>query len=150
MKLPVIVYNMNEVNDVLASAIKLRDQLQYRAEIEEKQSGKYIRPIVLLQAQPRTDEDNETFDRIKARLIGMGVPETQIRIKTAEKDEIHYHRECLEGGLGLPVRLHSGIDGQQDLTCGCGADTGPNTSPSPHDAAQRPDAEYVVCVHLLG
>lgn len=98
VKLPVIVYNMNEVNDVLASAIRLRDQLQYRAEIEEKQSGKYIRPIVLLQAQPRTDEDNETFDRIKARLIGMGVPETQIRIKTAEKDEIKNEdlmsREC--------------------------------------------------------
>ena len=88
VKLPVIVYNMVETSDVLASAIRLQERLEERAIAQEQQGGKYIRPIVLLQAQPKTSDDNETFDRIKGNLILMGIPEARIRIKTAEKDEI--------------------------------------------------------------
>lgn len=88
VKLPVIVYNMVETSDVLASAIRLQERLEERATAQEQQGGKYIRPIVLLQAQPKTNEDNETFDRIKGNLILMGIPASHIRIKTAEKDEI--------------------------------------------------------------
>lgn len=88
VKLPVIVYNMVETSDVLASAIRLQERLEERAAAQEQQGGKYIRPIVLLQAQPKTNEDNETFDRIKGNLILMGIPASHIRIKTAEKDEI--------------------------------------------------------------
>lgn len=88
VKLPVIVYNMAETSDVIASAIRLQERLEERAKAQEAEGGKYIRPIVLLQAQPRTSEDNETFDRIKAKLIEMRIPESNIRIKTAEKDEI--------------------------------------------------------------
>ena len=88
VKLPVIVYNMVETSDVLASAIRLQERLEERAIAQEQQGGKYIRPIVLLQAQPKTSDDNETFDRIKGKLILMGIPESHIRIKTAEKDEI--------------------------------------------------------------
>lgn len=88
VKLPVIVYNMVETSDVLASAIRLQERLEERAIAQEQQGGKYIRPVVLLQAQPKTSDDNETFDRIKGNLILMGIPEARIRIKTAEKDEI--------------------------------------------------------------
>ena len=88
VKLPVIVYNMVEISDVLASAIRLQERLEERAIAQEQQGGKYIRPIVLLQAQPKNSDDNETFDRIKGKLILMGIPESRIRIKTAEKDEI--------------------------------------------------------------
>lgn len=88
VKLPVIVYNMVETSDVLASAIRLQERLEERAIAQEQQGGRYIRPIVLLQAQPKTSDDNETFDRIKGKLILMGIPESRIRIKTAEKDEI--------------------------------------------------------------
>lgn len=88
VKLPVIVYNMVETSDVLASAIRLQERLEERAIAQEQQGGRYIRPIVLLQAQPKTSEDNKTFDGIKGDLILMGIPESRIRIKTAEKDEI--------------------------------------------------------------
>lgn len=98
VKLPVIVYNMVETSDVLASAIRLQERLEERAIAQEQQGGRYIRPIVLLQAQPKTSDDNETFDRIKGKLILMGIPESRIRIKTAEKDEIKNEklmsREC--------------------------------------------------------
>lgn len=88
VKLPVIVYNMTDTSDVMASAIRLQERLEERALAQEHQGGKYTRPIVLLQAQPKTSDDNETFDKIKGKLILMGIPASNIRIKTAEKDEI--------------------------------------------------------------
>lgn len=88
VKLPVVVYNHRNTNDVLSNAINLQKSLEKKAIEQEKAGGLYIRPIVLFQAQPRTDDDSETFDKIKAKLIQIGIPEEQIKIKTAEKDEI--------------------------------------------------------------
>lgn len=88
VKLPVIVYNHRTTNDVLTNAINLQRSLEKKAIEQEKNGGYYIRPIVLFQAQPKTDTDSETFDKIKAKLIQIGIPEEQIKIKTAQKDEI--------------------------------------------------------------
>lgn len=88
VKLPVIVENRNTPKDVLVSAIRMRDSLQKHAEELRSRGGKYIRPIVLFQAQPKTDDDNITFDKIKQNLINFGIPEGQIKIKTATKDEL--------------------------------------------------------------
>ncbi|MFV0587571.1 DEAD/DEAH box helicase [Bacteroides reticulotermitis] len=88
VKLPVIVYNHRDTNEVIASAIHLQKSLEEKARILEQNGGRYIRPIVLFQAQPKTDDDNITFERIKTQLIEIGIPEEQIKIKTASKDEI--------------------------------------------------------------
>lgn len=88
VKLPVIVYNHRTKNDVLTSAINLQRSLEQKAIEQEQKGGLYIRPIVLFQAQPKTDTDSETFDKIKEKLIQIGIPEEQIKIKTAQKDEI--------------------------------------------------------------
>lgn len=88
VKLPVIVYNHQDTNEVITSAIQLQKTLEDKAKVEEENGGKYIRPIVLFQAQPKTDTDNVTFEKIKSQLIEIGIPENQIKIKTAEKDEI--------------------------------------------------------------
>ena len=88
VKLPVIVENRNTPKDVLVNAIRMRNSLEQHAIEMEKQGGRYIRPIVLFQAQPKTDNDNITFDKIKANLTSFGIPETQIKIKTANKDEL--------------------------------------------------------------
>lgn len=88
VKLPVIVENRNTPKDVLVNAIRMRNSLEQYAIEMEKQGGRYIRPIVLFQAQPKTDNDNITFDKIKANLISFGIPENQIKIKTANKDEL--------------------------------------------------------------
>lgn len=88
VKLPVIVYNHRTKNEVLTSAISLQRNLEQISREQEQQGGQYIRPIVLFQAQPKTDDDSETFDKIKDRLIQIGIPEEQIKIKTAQKDEI--------------------------------------------------------------
>lgn len=88
VKLPVIVYNLNSATEVLFSAVKLQENLEKKAVEEEKKGGKYIRPIVLLQAQPKSKDDSITFEQIKKKLLSWNIPENQIKIKTANVDEI--------------------------------------------------------------
>lgn len=88
VKLPVIVYNRRSKQDVLIDAIQLRASLERQAMEEESVTGSYIRPIVLFQAQPRGKEVSSTFEKLKEELIGMGIPEEQIAIKTSEVNEL--------------------------------------------------------------
>lgn len=88
VKLPVIVYNRRSQTDVIGDAISIRNKLEAQAESERVQTGRYIRPIVLFQAQPKGNDDNTTFDRMKKILLEIGIPENQIAIKTADKNEL--------------------------------------------------------------
>ena len=89
VKLPVIVYNHKTTTDVIANAITLQRSLESKAKQQQKENGvKYIRPIVLFQAQPKIADDNVTFEKIKSKLIEGGIPEEQVKIKTSSKDEI--------------------------------------------------------------
>ncbi|MGN0847758.1 MAG: DEAD/DEAH box helicase [Kiritimatiellia bacterium] len=88
VKLPVIVYNRPQILDVINDAVHLRGILEAKAREEESAGGAYVRPIVLFQAQSNVSEDSTTFDKIKRKLVGMGIPEGEIAIKTAQKDEI--------------------------------------------------------------
>lgn len=89
VKLPVIVYNQQDRESVIESAIHLRKRLEDLAKEQEAKGGKYIRPIVLFQAQPKTKEDTSTtYEKLKKQLVTIGIPEEQIRIKTAEIDEL--------------------------------------------------------------
>lgn len=84
VKLPVIVYNHKSTNDVITSAIALREKLEKMAEGESR----YVRPIVLFQAQSNVDDESINFEKIKEQLIKAGIPEEQVKIKTANKNEL--------------------------------------------------------------
>lgn len=88
VKLPVIVANRSSRVEVIESALILRKQLEEIAKAEEKKGGKYIRPIVLFQAQPRTNDDNTTYEKIKEKLVELKIPADQIKIKTADLNEL--------------------------------------------------------------
>lgn len=88
VKLPVIVYNHQDKTEVINSALQLQKRLELQAVEEEKKGGKYIRPIVLFQAQPKNAEDNTTFEKLKEKLIELKIPADQIKIKTANINEI--------------------------------------------------------------
>lgn len=88
VKLPVVVYNRTTRQSVIQDAIQLRASIEREAIAAEEAGGSYIRPIVLFQAQPRTSEDSDTFDRIKTMLIDMGIPENQIAVKTSNVDDL--------------------------------------------------------------
>ena len=88
VKLPVIVYNHTSTNEVIMASLKLQKSLEARAIKAEAAGGAYIRPIVLFQAQPKTEEDSITFEKIKKSLVDGGIPEDQVKIKTAKLDEL--------------------------------------------------------------
>ncbi len=105
VKLPVIAYNRPGQQEVITDAIDLRNKLERQALEDERKanesvpnSGRYIRPIVLFQAEPRNGENSTTFDLLKAKLIRAGIPENQIAIKTSEINELRnvelLSREC--------------------------------------------------------
>ncbi len=81
VKLPVLVYNLKNTEEVLNTAIDLQKSLEQKA----KNVKEYIRPIVLCQAQSKKgDEERDTFDKIQALLIEKGIPENHIKIKTSD------------------------------------------------------------------
>lgn len=88
VKLPVIVYNHQDKTEVINSALQLQKRLELQALEEEKKGGKYIRPIVLFQAQPKNAADNTTFEKLKEKLIELKIPADHIKIKTANLNEI--------------------------------------------------------------
>jgi len=89
VKLPVIVYNHHKKEEVITSALHLRRQLEALAQKEEKETGKYIRPIILFQAQSNIrGKDNTTFDKIKEQLVKLGIDKEEIKIKVSGNDEL--------------------------------------------------------------
>lgn len=88
VKLPVVVYNRDNVKDVLRDAIKLRGSIEQQAQIEQQLGGEYIRPIVLFQAEPKSSSDTVTFEKLKDKLVAIGIPENQIAIKTSNVNEL--------------------------------------------------------------
>lgn len=88
VKLPVIVYNHHKKEDVVGSALELRARLEASAEAARKKGAPYIRPIVLFQAEPKTKDDNATFEKVKSMLLQLKIPEEEIRIKTADRNEL--------------------------------------------------------------
>lgn len=89
VKLPVVVYNHNRKEEVISSALHLQRKLELHAQEEEQITGKYIRPIILFQAQSNIKgKNNTTFQKIKDNLVKLKIPEEQIRIKVSGIDEL--------------------------------------------------------------
>lgn len=88
VKLPVVVYNRSSRLDVIYDAIKLRGSIETQATTQEENGGKYIRPIVLFQAQPKGKDEDSTFRKIKDELINAGIDKNEIAIKTSNINEI--------------------------------------------------------------
>ncbi|UKT62720.1 DEAD/DEAH box helicase [Pedobacter mucosus] len=95
VKLPVIVYNHQDKTEVINSSLQLQKRLELQAIEEEKAGGRYIRPIVLFQVQPKNGkeflnaiEEISNVQKLKEKLIDLRIPSNQIKIKTANINEI--------------------------------------------------------------
>ncbi|MBO7439579.1 MAG: DEAD/DEAH box helicase family protein, partial [Bacteroidales bacterium] len=84
VKLPVIVKNCGSKESLLAEVIDMRNALEVRA----KRNPKYIRPIALIQAETRAGNSEKTFENVKKELVEQGINEDEIKIKTAEINEL--------------------------------------------------------------
>lgn len=100
IKLPILLETQTDWQKLLAAALARRDELQELANREGASSGRYLRPIVLIQAQPRR-EKQETLhvDALKEELMrNHNIPEEQIAIATGDKKELEgvdvFNRDC--------------------------------------------------------
>lgn len=84
VKLPVVLYNMESSEDVIINAKRLQESLERHAKQYGKQSGYYIRPIVLLQVEPRTGKEDANFELVRQALLKIGIPEEQVKLKLAD------------------------------------------------------------------
>jgi len=100
IKLPIRLKTRSEWKEVVGEALETQHKLEEAATAEERESGEYIRPIVLFQAQPRREgRPTLTVDVVKRTLIDdFKVPENQIAVATGETREIDdvdlFHRQC--------------------------------------------------------
>ncbi len=86
VKIPIVLASRTQWEQVVVDGVSKRDELETRA---KKLKGEYIRPIALLQAQPKSSvRATVTVDQLKALLLSRKIPEEQIKIKTGEIDEL--------------------------------------------------------------
>ena len=94
VKLPVILCNFVNVASVIENAISLQNRLEAIA----KNENSNLRPIVLFQAQSGANEDAHTFEKLKNKLVNIGIEKEQIAIKTAKINELNgidlSHKDC--------------------------------------------------------
>ena len=102
VKLPVIVYRRGGKREVVEDAILLQHRLEHIAGEERERTGRYIRPIVLFQAERKGNDDAETFRRLKAKIVAAGIPGEQIAIRTGSVDELKGVDLMAEG---CPIRF---------------------------------------------
>lgn len=87
IKLPVVLETEPNWQQCLADAIARRNALQKLANDEQRQGAPYLRPIVLIQSEPRrTGQDTLDFDRVRTELMtNHGIPEEEIVVATGEE-----------------------------------------------------------------
>ncbi len=85
IKLPIYLRYREPWDALLGDAIGLLKELKDDAEKESAEGGQYLRPIMLLQAQPEyRDKTSITVDLVKQKLREFNIPEEQIAIHTGD------------------------------------------------------------------
>jgi type III restriction enzyme len=90
IKMPLELVRRDNWQDAVRDAIACLDKLQVLADAERRDSGAYLRPVMLLQAE-RKDQDRETLvpEVVKQSLIeDFKIPEAEIGIATGGTDDI--------------------------------------------------------------
>lgn len=88
VKLPVVVYRRPDKRTVIQDAVMLQRRLEAVAESDERRTGRYIRPIVLFQAERRDAAGAETYELLRDRLVEAGIPPEQVAVRTGDVNEI--------------------------------------------------------------
>lgn len=87
IKLPIRLETEPDWQQCLSDAIARREELQNIAESERRQGADYLRPIVLIQAQPRSrTKETLDVDRVRTELIeNHRIPAEEIIVATGEE-----------------------------------------------------------------
>jgi type III restriction enzyme len=114
IKLPIRLHTRPQWKEAIQEALAMQAKLEKTAEEEEKASGEYIRPIVLLQAQSKGD-GNITFEMLKQSLLDdFNVPEAQIAVATGGVNDLDgldvLARDCDVRFIITVAKLREGWD----------------------------------------
>ena len=88
IKLPIVLEALTGFKEVMASAIAMRGELEKEAEAERTVTKEYIRPIILLQAEPH---DQDRPDALTVEVVEKAlreehfIPEAQIAVATGKE-----------------------------------------------------------------
>jgi type III restriction enzyme len=101
IKLPIRLETEGDWQKCLARAIDCREQLQAAADAERRRGAPYLRPLVLLQAQPRRrGVETLDVDAVRRELIdNHGVPEAELAVVTGDRDDLQGIDDTCPGGL---------------------------------------------------
>ncbi len=95
IKLPIRLETRKDWKEALAAAVSQRAGLEELAQAEREATGEYLRPIALIQAQPRRKQgDSITVETVKDGLKELSVAEDQIAIETGELREVKQWEEA--------------------------------------------------------
>ncbi|WP_345797594.1 DEAD/DEAH box helicase family protein [Castellaniella sp. MT123] len=87
IKLPVLLETQPDWQQCLADAIARRDALQALVTTEYRAGGPYLRPVVLIQSQPRSaTHETLDYDRVRQELTtNHGIPAEEIVVATGDE-----------------------------------------------------------------
>lgn len=87
IKLPVVLAAESGFQEVMTAAIAMRKDLEDEAELERKETGEYIRPILLFQAEPHSQERETLTVEVLAKALRVDhhIPEAQIAVHTGDE-----------------------------------------------------------------
>jgi type III restriction enzyme len=90
IKMPIRLETRSNWQEVLADAIAALSQLWQAARLERQETSEYLRPIMLIQAQPKhKDRETLTYEAVKHCLMtDHNIPEEQIAIATGSEWEL--------------------------------------------------------------
>lgn len=90
IKMPIYLETNTDWQLILRNAINKRKHLEELAISNKKETGEYIRPILLIQAQAKSQEkETLTVEVVKKSLMDdFGIPEGQIKIATGDIKEL--------------------------------------------------------------
>lgn len=116
IKLPIELALEPDWKRAISASLARQRELEELARNEEEATGEYIRPLVLLQAQPRSkDRETLSVDVLKAALVAdFQLPEEQIAIATGDTRELDgvdlFSRDCKLRVLITQQALKEGWD----------------------------------------
>ena len=86
IKLPIKLETREDWHEALSDALQARHMLEGKAREEQAESGEYLRPIMLIQAQPKSaTQDTLTVDVVRRSLIAdFKIGEADIAVATGE------------------------------------------------------------------
>ncbi len=90
IKMPIRLETRQDWKELLSDAIACRNGLEQEAVEERKESGEYIRPVMLLQAESRLqDHERITVDVVEECLLtDHRIPEDQVAIATGSQKDL--------------------------------------------------------------